>query len=109
MVAEEVLVEAQDAVAEETGPYEMRECSGCLGDGHVYDDRAWVGHEQCSGTGRARTFMYAKARGGRRLRECEGCRGWYVGGDLFEVGDDHLTFFEGDELCGRCAAHHGVL
>ena len=29
--------------------------------------------------------------------------------DMVEVGDDSLTFFEGDELCGECAMAHGVL
>ena len=28
---------------------------------------------------------------------------------LYPVDDDHLTFFSGDELCGRCAKNHGVL
>ena len=58
------------------------------------------------------TFIYAKAPAGdpgRRLRECEGCRERYAGRDLYEVGEDHPTFFEGDELCGTCAVRHGVL
>ncbi len=106
-VAEEVPVGAM-AVAEERGSYEVRECSGCLGDGRAYDGQtgAWIAHEHCSGTGRARTFVYPKAG---RLRECDSCRERFAGRDLHEVGDDHLTFFEGDELCEACAVGHGVL
>ena len=48
----------------------------------------------------ALVFVYPKAG---RPRQCAGC------GDLFEVGDDNLTFFEGDELCRGCTAGHGVL
>jgi hypothetical protein len=28
---------------------------------------------------------------------------------LYPVGDDHLTFFSGDELCRECAIEHGAL
>ncbi len=47
----------------------------------------------------------ARAKTGR----CDGCgeRAWRR--DLFEVGGDNLTFFEGDELCRPCAIAHGVL
>ena len=44
-----------------------------------------------------------------KLRSCAGCRGRFQGRDLSEVGDGHLTFFEGDELCRSCARNHGVL
>ena len=44
-----------------------------------------------------------------RLRSCAGCRGRFQGRDLFEVRDNHLTFFEGDELCRSCARKHGIL
>ncbi len=47
----------------------------------------------------------AQAKTGR----CDGCGGRFPRRDLFEVGDDHLTFFEGDELCRPCARAHGVL
>lgn len=30
-------------------------------------------------------------------------------GTLYPVPGEHLTFFEGDELCGGCALNHGVL
>ena len=49
---------------------------------------------------------------GRLRRAAPGVRGVgdrFTGRDLFEVGDDHLTFFEGDELCLPCAVKHGVL
>jgi hypothetical protein len=41
--------------------------------------------------------------------ECAGCGRKVRFCDLHDVGDDHLTFFEGDELCERCAIDHGVL
>ena len=44
-----------------------------------------------------------------KMRTCVGCGGRFSGRDLFEVPDDHLTFFEGDELCRSCARNHGVL
>lgn len=44
-----------------------------------------------------------------KLRSCAGCRGRFQGRDLFEVGGDNLTFFEGDELCRSCARNHGIL
>jgi hypothetical protein len=44
-----------------------------------------------------------------KLRSCASCKGRFEGRDLFAVGDDHLTFFEGDELCRCCARGHGIL
>ncbi len=44
-----------------------------------------------------------------KLRTCADCGGRFSGRELFEVADDHLTFFEGDELCRSCARDHGVL
>ena len=44
-----------------------------------------------------------------KLRSCAGCGGRFRGQDLFGVRDDHLTFFEGDELCRSCARSHGIL
>lgn len=54
-------------------------------------------------------LVRASARPAPRLRECAGCLGRFEGRELVEVGDDHLTFFEHDELCGPCALEHGVL
>ena len=104
----EIPVEAL-AVAESGGSYAVRECPGCY-EGRVYDTGrgSWVDHDGCSGSGRARVFVYPKTG---RLRECDSCRDRFAGGDLHEVREDHesLTFFEGDMLCGSCAAGHGVL
>jgi hypothetical protein len=44
-----------------------------------------------------------------KLRTCAGCGGRFSGRELFEVSDDHFTFFEGDELCRSCARSHGIL
>ena len=53
--------------------------------------------------------IYAARIARAKSGECAGCgrkaRYW----DLHEVGDDHLTFFEGDQLCEQCAMNHGVL
>jgi hypothetical protein len=48
---------------------------------------------------------YVKAK----TATCSGCseRGRHQ--DLYEVGEDNLTFFEGDLLCHGCACAHGVL
>ena len=40
---------------------------------------------------------------------CEGCGDRFPNRELVEVGDDNLTFFEGDALCEVCALNHGVL
>ncbi len=46
----------------------------------------------------------ARAKTGR----CDGCGERFPRRDMYEVGDDHLTFFEGDELCRPCATRAGV-
>ncbi len=89
-----------------SGSYEERECAACLS-GLVYVERTgWVECGACLGTGRAVVFVYPKAR---RLRECASCGGRFSGRDLFAIGEDHMTFFEGDELCRSCAYRHDVL
>ena len=45
----------------------------------------------------------------KKTAPCAGCRSRFCHREMFEVGDDHLTFFEGDLLCGECAGNHGVL
>jgi hypothetical protein len=40
---------------------------------------------------------------------CAGCGRKVRFRNLHEVGDDNLTFFEGDEVCESCAMAHGVL
>ncbi len=44
-----------------------------------------------------------------RTGTCAGCGERHRHRDMYEVPDDHLTFFEGDELCRACAHAHGVL
>ena len=44
-----------------------------------------------------------------RLRLCADCGGRFRGRDLFEIPEDHLTFFEGQELCRECALGHGLV
>jgi hypothetical protein len=43
-----------------------------------------------------------------KTRTCAGCSGRFRGRDLFEVGDDDLTYFESDELCRSCAPGHAL-
>lgn len=40
---------------------------------------------------------------------CAGCSKRFRHRDLFDVGEDSLTFFEGDLLCEPCACAHGIL
>lgn len=51
----------------------------------------------------AATVVHAKSG------ECAGCGRKHRSRDLHPVPEDHLAFFEGDELCGGCALTHGVL
>jgi hypothetical protein len=41
-----------------------------------------------------------------KTRSCAGCSGRFRGRDLFEVGAEDLSYFEGDELCRECARGH---
>jgi hypothetical protein len=58
--------------------------------------------EQCKHEHAAR---YVKAR----TAPCAECARRYRHADLYPVGEDHLTFFEGDLLCEACSCAHGVL
>jgi hypothetical protein len=64
-------------------------------------DRTPTG-EECKHLSAAR---YVKAR----TATCSGCSGRFRHRDMYEVGDDNLTFFEGVLLCRECAGDHGVL
>lgn len=44
-----------------------------------------------------------------KCRQCADCGGRFLGRDLSEVEDGHLTWFEGDELCRQCALSWGLL
>ena len=59
-------------------------------------------HESCK-------HVYAATIARSKTRRCAGCGGRFRGRDMVEVGDDNLTFFEGDPLCRPCAGRHGVL
>lgn len=43
----------------------------------------------------------------RRSFSCDGCGRRYPNTERVEVGEDSLTFFDGDELCLGCALGHG--
>jgi hypothetical protein len=53
--------------------------------------------------------VYAARIASSKSGECAGCGKKVRFRELHEVADDHLTFFEGDEVCERCAMDHGVL
>ena len=53
--------------------------------------------------------IYATRTVRAKTRPCDDCGRRFRGRDLYPVPNDHLTFFEGDELCGMCAAGHGIL
>jgi hypothetical protein len=57
--------------------------------------------EECKHVSAAK---YVKAK----TATCNGCGERVRHRDLVEVGDDSLTFFEGDLACGACASAHGV-
>ncbi len=40
---------------------------------------------------------------------CAGCDERHRHKEMLVVPEDHMTFFEGDELCRPCARRHGVL
>ena len=53
--------------------------------------------------------IYAAAIARARSGECAECARKVPYRELHPVPEDHLTFFEGDELCEGCAMDHGVL
>ncbi len=92
------------------GPWEW-EVPSCSGD-HAYTvnlkirtcpcpDRTPEGEEDKHDV----AVRYKKAN----TATCIGCGGRFRHRDLFDVGEESLTFFEGDVLCGGCARDHGVL
>lgn len=44
-----------------------------------------------------------------KTAKCSGCCKRFRHRDLYSVPEDHLTFFEGELLCRKCALEHGVL
>ena len=81
------------------GLYEVR--AGVRPERNRCECRGFASHRHCS-------HIVAAERVGKRSGVCDGCgeRAWRR--DLFEVGADHLTWFEGDELCRTCATRAGV-
>ncbi len=53
--------------------------------------------------------VYAARIARSKSGACAGCGRMVRYRDLHEVGDDNLTFFEGDEVCESCALAHGIL
>ncbi len=59
--------------------------------------------------GQACKHIYAAIICRAKTGPCAECGRRFRGRDLYPVPDDHLTFFEGDELCFEHALAHGVL
>ena len=59
-------------------------------------------------TGEFCEHIHAAKKWAKRSGQCADCKVRLLHRDLYEVGEDHLTFFEADELCGECAASAGV-
>ncbi len=53
--------------------------------------------------------IYAAAIARAKSGECAECARKIPYRELHPVPEDHLTFFEGDQLCEGCAMDHGVL
>ncbi len=85
---------------EANGLYEVR--VGLRPERNRCECRGFASHKHCS-------HIVAAERVGKCTGVCDGCGERVWRRDLFEVGDDNLTFFEGDELCRPCARAHGVL
>lgn len=73
-----------------------------------------VRRESCSCEDHLRTrrpckHLFAVLAVRAKTAPCAGCGLRFKHRDLYPVGDDHLTFFEGDQLCEGCAGAHGVL
>ncbi len=81
------------------GLYEVR--VGVRPERNRCESRGFASHKHCS-------HIVAAQRVSKRSGVCDGCgeRAWRR--DMYEVGDDHLSFFEGDELCRPCAGRAGV-
>jgi hypothetical protein len=83
----------------------------CSGDGlHAVDLR----NESCEcadlqWSGLPCEHVHAARIARSKSGECAGCGRTIRYRDLHEVGDDNLTFFEGDEVCESCAIAHGIL
>lgn len=44
----------------------------------------------------------------KRSGECADCKVRLLHRDLYEVGEDHLTWYEDDKLCSGCASSAGI-
>lgn len=64
--------------------------------------------ERCEAEGEFCKHIHAALCFIRCSGECADCKVRLLHRDLYEVGADHLTWFEGDELCGECAFSAGV-
>ena len=66
------------------------ECVGFLHHKHC-------SHVVCASLARKKSFT------------CDGCGRRVSNSEMVVVGDDSLSLFEGDQVCGECALDHGVL
>lgn len=64
--------------------------------------------KRCQDQGILCKHLHAAKTWTKRSGECADCKVRLLHRDLYEVGDDHLTWFEGDELCEPCAGSAGI-
>lgn len=64
--------------------------------------------KRCADQGIFCKHIHAALAWKERSGECADCKVRLLHRDLFEVEEGHLTWFEGDELCGECASSAGV-
>ena len=80
------------------GLYEVR--VGTRPERNKCECRGFASHKHCS-------HVVAAGRVAKRSGVCDGCGERFWSRDLFEVGAESLSFFEGDVLCRGCARDHG--
>jgi hypothetical protein len=86
----------------------------CSGDG-LHQVCVRPGHEACTcrdfehhGAETPCKHIIAALVWRAKSAECAACKVRRLRRELYEVGPDHLTWYEGDELCHECAGRAGV-
>ena len=64
--------------------------------------------ERCADQGICCKHLHAAKKWAKCSGQCADCKVRLLHRDLYEVGEDHLTWFEGDELCEPCAGSAGI-
>ena len=64
--------------------------------------RGFASHKHCS-------HIVCATLARKKSFTCDGCGRRTPNREMVVVGDDSLSLFEGDQVCGECALAHGVL